>query len=137
MFLAKDHQEKSGELLETLPGDAGGNQQPSASNGMRVDAKVQRLAGEEPTDNPATSARRESDDIVRACSNAGQRVQSLRWLGASVTVDQYCPAGFVFGLNTKHILFFISTLQKYQFGFTGFDNEPPIAREDCEFPLAA
>jgi hypothetical protein len=46
--------------------------------------------------------------------------QSLRWNGASVTVDQYCPAGKIFGLNTKYIQFWISTLPKYQFGFTGF-----------------
>lgn len=46
--------------------------------------------------------------------------QSLRWNGASVCVDQYCPANFIFGLNTKYIQFWISTLPKYQFGFTGF-----------------
>jgi hypothetical protein len=46
--------------------------------------------------------------------------QSLRWNGASITVDQYCPAGLIFGLNTKYIQFWISTLPKYQFGFTGF-----------------
>lgn len=46
--------------------------------------------------------------------------QSVRWNGASVTVDQYCPAGYMFGLNTKYIQFWISTLAKYQFGFTGF-----------------
>jgi hypothetical protein len=46
--------------------------------------------------------------------------QSLRWNGASITVDQYCPAGYIFGLNTKYIQFWISTLPKYQFGFTGF-----------------
>lgn len=46
--------------------------------------------------------------------------QSLRWNGASITVDQYAPAGYIFGLNTKYIQFWISTLAKYQFGFTGF-----------------
>jgi len=46
--------------------------------------------------------------------------QSLRWKGASIVVDQYCPAGYIFGLNTKYVQFWISTLPKYQFGFTGF-----------------
>ena len=46
--------------------------------------------------------------------------QSMRWNGASITVDQYCPAAHIFGLNTKYIQFWISTLPKYQFGFTGF-----------------
>lgn len=46
--------------------------------------------------------------------------QSMRWKGASIVVDQYCPSGYIFGLNTKYIQFWISTLPKYQFGFTGF-----------------
>jgi hypothetical protein len=46
--------------------------------------------------------------------------QTLRWNGASIVVDQLCPAGYIFGLNTKYILFYISTVPKYQFGFTGF-----------------
>ncbi len=42
--------------------------------------------------------------------------------GAEVVVDQYCPSGQMFGLNTRNenLLFFTSTLQRYQFGFTGF-----------------
>lgn len=46
--------------------------------------------------------------------------QSMRWNGSSICVDQYAPAGYIFGLNTKYIQFWISTLAKYQFGFTGF-----------------
>jgi len=46
--------------------------------------------------------------------------QSMRWNGASICVDQYAPANYIFGLNTKYIQFWISTLAKYQFGFTGF-----------------
>lgn len=46
--------------------------------------------------------------------------QTLRFNGASIVVDQLCPTGFIFGLNTKYILFYISTVPKYQFGFTGF-----------------
>lgn len=49
-------QETLGELLEPLPGSAEGNQQPSAVNGVRLTAKVQRLASEEPTNNLAYSA---------------------------------------------------------------------------------
>jgi hypothetical protein len=44
---------KWGELLETRPARAEGNQQPSAVNGEILAAKVQRLAGEEPTNKPA------------------------------------------------------------------------------------
>jgi hypothetical protein len=44
----------------------------------------------------------------------------LRWNGASIVVDQYSPAGVIWGLNTKYISLYISTLPKYQFGFTGF-----------------
>lgn len=111
-----EDQEKLGELLERLPGNAGVNQQPSAVNGTKVAAKVQRLAGEEPTNNPATSAQRESDDIVHARRNAGFAVQALRYNGASVTVDQYAPAGILWFLNTYYIQFWLSTLPKYQFG---------------------
>lgn len=46
--------------------------------------------------------------------------QSLKYNGASVTVDQYCPATKMYGLNTKYVQFWISTLPKYQFGFTGW-----------------
>jgi hypothetical protein len=56
---------KSGELLEPLTGNAEGNQQPSSSNDIEVGEKVQRLTGEESTNNPDTSARPERDDIVR------------------------------------------------------------------------
>ena len=49
---------------EPLTDYAEGNQQPSLSNGKYVDRKVQRLTGEEPTNNPDTSARPERDDIV-------------------------------------------------------------------------
>jgi hypothetical protein len=40
--------------------------------------------------------------------------KSLRLMGTSITVDQYCPAGYIFGLNTEHIQFWITTLPKYQ-----------------------
>ena len=46
--------------------------------------------------------------------------RSMRFNGASVTVDQYAPAGKMWGLNTKYIQFWITTMPKYQFGFTGW-----------------
>lgn len=46
--------------------------------------------------------------------------QALRFNGASLTVDQYAPAGKAWFLNTKYIQFWITTLQKYSFGFTGW-----------------
>lgn len=46
--------------------------------------------------------------------------QSIRYNGASVTVDQYAPSGILWFLNTYYIQFWLSTLAKYQFGFTGW-----------------
>jgi len=46
--------------------------------------------------------------------------QALRYNGASIVVDQYAPSGVMWLLNTKYIQFWISTLPKYQFGFTGW-----------------
>jgi len=46
--------------------------------------------------------------------------QAIRFNGASLTVDQYAPAGKMWFLNTKYIQFWITTLAKYQFGFTGW-----------------
>jgi hypothetical protein len=46
--------------------------------------------------------------------------QSLRYNGASVVVDQYAPTGVLWFLNTKYIQFWVSTMRKYQFGFTGW-----------------
>jgi len=54
-----------GELLETLPSNVGGNQQPSLVNDIKVTRKVQRLTVEESTNKTDTSAPHESDDIVR------------------------------------------------------------------------
>lgn len=46
--------------------------------------------------------------------------QSLRFLGSSVVVDQYAPAGKMWGLNTNYIQLWMSTLPLFQFGFTGW-----------------
>jgi hypothetical protein len=105
---------ESGELQEALPGDAEGNLQPSQqyTAGRFIDYRsgtARSITG------PAPDTL-QGDEIVSARRNAGIRVQSLRWNGASITVDQYCPSGYIFGLNTSYIMFYISTLPKYQFG---------------------
>jgi len=56
----------------------------------------------------------ESSDVAKV------GFQSLRYNGSSLVVDQYAPTGKAWGLNTKYIQFWISTLKKYQFGFTGW-----------------
>ncbi len=56
----------------------------------------------------------ESTDVARI------GFQALRYNGASVVVDQYAPTGVLWLLNTKYIQLWISTLPKYQFGFTGW-----------------
>lgn len=55
--------EKSGEFSESPTLD---NTEPNSLNDIKVGEKVQRLTGEESTNNPDTSARHESDNIVRA-----------------------------------------------------------------------
>jgi len=58
----------------------------------------------------------ESSDVAKA------GFQSFKFNGAQVVVDQYAPSGVMYGLNTRdeNMLLFISTLKKYQFGFTGW-----------------
>ena len=63
---------------------------------------------------PQQRFREESSDVAKI------GFQSMRYNGASVTVDQLCPTGFMYGLNTKFIQFWITTMPKYQFGFTGW-----------------
>jgi hypothetical protein len=63
---------------------------------------------------PQQRFREESSDVAKI------GFQSMRYNGASVTVDQLCPTGYMYGLNTKFIQFWITTMPKYQFGFTGW-----------------
>lgn len=63
---------------------------------------------------PQQRFREESTDVAKI------GFQSMRFNGASATVDQLCPAGKIWGLNTKFIQFWITTMPKYQFGFTGW-----------------
>lgn len=58
------------------------------------------------------------DDADADVAKAGFR--TIRWCGIQIVVDQYCPAGYIFGINSNHMQFWITTLQKYQFGWTGF-----------------
>lgn len=46
--------------------------------------------------------------------------RAMRFNGASLVVDQYAPSQVLWLLNTKYIQFWITTLPKYQFGFTGW-----------------
>lgn len=63
---------------------------------------------------PQQRFREESSDVAKI------GFQSMRFNGASATVDQLCPTGFMYMLNTKFIQFWITTMPKYQFGFTGW-----------------
>lgn len=63
---------------------------------------------------PQQRFREESSDVAKI------GFQSMRFNGASATVDQLCPTGFLWFLNTKFIQFWITTMPKYQFGFTGW-----------------
>lgn len=49
--------------------------------------------------------------------------RAMRFNGSSVVVDQYLASGYMYGLNTKYIQFWITTYPKYQFGFTGWKEE--------------
>lgn len=58
----------------------------------------------------------ESSDVAKAGFAA------FRFNGAQVVVDQYAPSAQMFGMNTKNenLLLYLSTLRRYQFGFTGW-----------------
>ena len=63
---------------------------------------------------PAQRFMEESADVAKV------GFQAMRFNGVQIVVDQYCPAGKVFGMNSKYINFYISAVPKYQFGFTGW-----------------
>jgi hypothetical protein len=56
----------------------------------------------------------ESSDVAKV------GFQALKFNGQTLVVDQYCPAGKMWGINSKYVNFYLSTLPKYQFGFTGW-----------------
>jgi hypothetical protein len=54
--------------------------------------------------------------------------------GMAVVVDQYCPSGYVFGMNTDFLDAYISTDRLFAFGFTGFKTLPnslDMAGQNC------
>lgn len=50
--------------------------------------------------------------------------QALRFNNQRLVVDQYCPAGYVFGMNTDFLVAHISEQELFGFGFTGFKELP-------------
>lgn len=70
----------------------------------------------------------ESSDVAKS------GFRSFQFVGAQVVVDQYAPAGNMYGINSKseNLAFYSSTLKRYQFGFTGSASE-----EEARVPLAA
>lgn len=54
--------------------------------------------------------------------------------GMAVVVDQYVPAGYMFGMNTDFLDAYISTDRLFAFGFTGFKTLPnsvDMAGQNC------
>lgn len=54
----------------------------------------------------------------------GAGFRSFKFNGMSVVVDQYCPSGNVFGMNTDYIDAYVSDDPRFGFGFTGFKELP-------------
>ena len=50
--------------------------------------------------------------------------QALRFNNQRLVVDQYCPSGYVFGMNTDFLIAHISEQELFSFGFTGFKELP-------------
>ena len=50
--------------------------------------------------------------------------KSFKFNGMSVVVDQYCPANYIFGMNTDYIDAYVSDDPRFSFGFTGFKELP-------------
>jgi len=54
----------------------------------------------------------------------GAGFRAFKFNGMSVVVDQYCPSGYIFGMNTDYIDAYISEDPTFAFGFTGFKELP-------------
>jgi hypothetical protein len=50
--------------------------------------------------------------------------KSFLFNGMAVVVDQYCPSGDIFGMNTNYIDAYVSEDPLFAFGFTGFKELP-------------
>ncbi|HXN71540.1 MAG TPA: phage major capsid protein [Candidatus Acidoferrales bacterium] len=54
----------------------------------------------------------------------GAGFRAFRFNGMSVVVDQYCPSGYIFGMNTDYIDAYVSEDPAFNFGFTGWKELP-------------
>lgn len=73
--------------------------------------------------NKMQPAQRVNDNImVDAAQNIG--FNAFRFNNQRLVVDQYCPAGYVFGMNTDFLNVHISEQELFDFGFTGFKELP-------------
>ena len=54
----------------------------------------------------------------------GAGFKAFKFNGMSVVVDMYCPAGYIFGMNTDYIDAYVSDDPRFSFGFTGFKELP-------------
>lgn len=50
--------------------------------------------------------------------------KSFLFNGMSVVVDQYCPSGYIFGMNTDFLDAYVSVDERFRFGFTGWKELP-------------
>jgi hypothetical protein len=50
--------------------------------------------------------------------------KSFLFNGMAVVVDQYCPSGYIFGMNTDYCYAYVSEDPRFGFGFTGFKELP-------------
>lgn len=50
--------------------------------------------------------------------------RAIRFNNERLVVDQYCPNGYVFGMNTNFMQVYISDQELFGFGFTGFKELP-------------
>jgi hypothetical protein len=66
---------------------------------------------------PSQRFERQDADVVKAS------FQAIQYMGADFVVDNYCPAGSLWGLNTRYLQFWMTTNKLFQFGFTGFKED--------------
>jgi len=73
--------------------------------------------------NKLVPAQRVNDNImVDQAQNIG--FTAIRFNNQRLVVDQYCPAGYVFGMNVDFLNVHISEHELFSFGFTGFKELP-------------
>ena len=73
--------------------------------------------------NKLIPAQRVNDNImIDQAQNLG--FTAIRFNNQRLVVDQYCPAGYVFGMNVDFLNVHISEHELFSFGFTGFKELP-------------